>query len=464
MIALSEEHTTQADLQQSRTGEGQSYRQIVSTAWPIILANIAPAMLGLVDTAVIGNFGGVSDLGAIALGALIFNFIYWGFGCLRMGTTGFTAQALGASDQPEVRATLGRALIVASGIALLLLILQWPTMQMFLWVFDASPAVENATTSYFSIRIWGAPAALALFALMGTLIGLGLSKELLWVQLLMNGLNVLLDLFFAGYLGWGINGIALGTLLSEWCALAFAIWLVVNALNQNRSAEEPFWEKQRLRHAGAMLALLKANTDILIRTFLMLFGIYWFTNAGAVMGDAVLAANHILLQLVMGSAYFLDGFAFAAESAVGRSIGARSANQFRLVLQRYAIVCAVTAGLLAAACWAFGAQLVAVLTDLPAVNDVAVAFMPWCALYILLSFAAFLLDGVYIGATATRLMRNCSFISVGAFLLAAYWMTPLWGNVGLWIAFNLFVVSRAITLLACLPSLRRQAFPTAVAA
>lgn len=435
-----------------------SYLAILSAAWPIILANIAPALLGFVDTAVIGNFGDVTDLGAIALGALIFNFIYWGFGCLRMGTTGFVAQALGANDHAEVRATLARALMLAGVIAAALILLQWPIIQLALLSFDASADVESAAISYLAIRIWGAPAALALFALMGVLIGLGLSRELLWVQLFLNGLNVSLDYLFAGYWGWGVDGIALGTLISEWAALALAVWLVVGALNQQRAPAEPFWRRTVLREFAPLLALLKANTDILIRTFLMLFGIYWFTNAGAQMGDSVLAANHILLQFIMASAYFLDGFAFAAESAVGRRIGARDSLGFEQVVRRYAVVCVVTAALLASLFWFTGEQFINALTDLPSVRSVAMEFLPWCVLYVLLSCAAFLLDGIYIGATATRAMRNCSAISVGLFLLLALVLTPMWGNHGLWLAFIGFVVMRAITLSVALPGMRRHAF------
>ncbi|MGQ9426830.1 MATE family efflux transporter [Gilvimarinus sp. F26214L] len=215
-------------------------RGILAKAWPIILANAAVPTLGLVDTAVIGNFGSAAQLGAIALGAVIFSFVYWSFGFLRMGTTGFVAQAAGARQEPEVRATLGRALLVALAIGSVLTSLQWPLAEVAFLLLDASAEVESVAADYFRIRIWGAPATLATFAIVGTLIGLGKSRTLLSVQLILNGLNIVLDIYFAGVLGMGAQGIALGTVIAEWisCILALAILLAI-LRRRHRDTETP---------------------------------------------------------------------------------------------------------------------------------------------------------------------------------------------------------------------------------
>jgi len=425
-------------------------------AWPIILANAAVPLLGLVDTAVIGNVGTVADLGAIALGALIVSFLLWGFGFLRMGAAGFVAQAAGAGEEAEVRAALGRSLLLAIGIGTTLLVLQLPLVWLALRLFGASEAVESLSREYLHLRIWGAPASLALFALTGCLIGLGRSRTLLALQLLLNGLNILLDVVFAGLLGWGVRGIALGTAIAEWLTLAVALWLVVRLLRSRQADAEALWPWPRIRDAAKLARTLGANADIMLRTLLMLFAFGWFTNEGAAFGDRVLAANHVLLQLISFSAYFLDGHAFAAEALVGQALGARRVAQFDLAVRRSSELAAATAVVLAALLYAGGGLCVKVLTDLPSVRETAAAYLPHAALYVLVSVAAFQLDGIFIGATRTRAMRNASAASVAVFLLAWALLVPAFGNDGLWNAFIVYVVARAVTLGLAYPALRRS--------
>ncbi|MGD8831087.1 MAG: MATE family efflux transporter, partial [Pseudomonadales bacterium] len=260
------------------------YRDVWSRAWPIILANSAVPLLGLTDTAVIGNFGTLPQLGAIALGALIFSFVYWGFGFLRMGTTGFTAQAAGAGDEIEVRAALGRALLIAAVLGLALIALQWPIANIALRMLSSSDEVESLAAGYFGIRIWGAPAVLGTYALMGSLIGLGRSRELLQAQLLLNGMNIVLDVLFAGVLGWGARGIALGTVVAECTTLLYAGVLVHGILRGRRTDTAPFWPWQRLRDPERLRHTLGANSDILIRTLALLFSFAWFVNQSAAFG------------------------------------------------------------------------------------------------------------------------------------------------------------------------------------
>jgi len=433
-----------------------TYRYLIEKAWPIILANAAVPLLGLVDTAVIGNVGTVTDLGAIAFGALIFSFVYWSFGFLRMGTTGSVAQALGAADQTEIRAVLGRALILAVVLGLMLIVMQWGIRLVALALLDGSDAVEEVTAQYFSIRIWGAPATLATFVLMGVLVGLGNSRQLLLVQLFLNGLNISLDIYFAGVLDWGVEGIALGTIIAEWSTVVFAMWLITRELNSRREPSSEFWLRSRLLDAAALKKMLAANRDIMIRTLLLVFSFGFFINQSAKFGDVVLAANYILLQLISFAAFFLDGYAFVVESLVGSSVGARRRDSFDIVVKRSSILALVTATALALLLLVFGDLAVAVLTDLEPVQTAAQGSLFLAAIYIFFSFAAFQLDGVFIGASFTRQMRNAAFLSIAVFMFAWWILMDRFGVNGLWWAMIIYVAARADALLLFYPALRKS--------
>jgi MATE family multidrug resistance protein len=398
----------------------------------------------------------VTDLGAIAFGALIFSFVYWSFGFLRMGTTGSVAQALGAADQTEIRAVLGRALILAGALGLMLIVMQWGIRLVALALLDGSDAVEEVTAQYFSIRIWGAPATLATFALMGVLIGLGNSRQLLLVQLFLNGLNISLDIYFAGVLDWGVEGIALGTIIAEWSTVIFAVWLIMRELNSRRELGSEFWPRSRLLDAAALRKTLAANRDIMIRTLLLVFSFGFFINQSAQFGDVVLAANHILLQLISFAAFFLDGYAFVVESLVGSSAGARRRDSFDIAVKRSSILALVTATALALLLLVFGDLAVAVLTDLEPVQTAAQGSLFLAAIYIFFSFAAFQLDGVFIGASFTRQMRNAAFLSIAVFLAAWWILMDRFGVNGLWWAMIIYVAARAGALLLFYPALRKS--------
>lgn len=426
-------------------------------AWPIILANAAVPLLGIVDTAVIGNLGELAQLGAIAFGAMIFSLIYWSFGFLRMGTTGFTAQAAGARDEAEVRATLGRALLVSAVVGVSIILLQWPLAQLVFALLNGSAEVEAITHQYFVIRIWGAPATLSIFALTGCLIGLGRSRQLLLVQVFLNGLNIVLDVLFAGVFGWGVEGIALGTVLAEWLTVILACGLVFNLLRQRQDDAEPFWPWSRITDISKLWRLMAANTDILIRTLLLVLSFAWFVNQSAQFGDAVLGANHILMQMVTFSAFFLDGYAFVAEALVGEALGAKRRRDLALAVRKSTELAAATSVILAVLILLCGDFAVAVLTDIVSVREVAAQTLGWAAVYVLLSFAAFQLDGIFIGATRTREMRNASIASALVFGLSWWWLTPLYGNYGLWCALVIFVCARALALAVYYPRLLRAA-------
>ena len=436
-------------------GVGIPTRQrVLRMAWPIVLANAAVPLLGIVDTAVIGHVGTTAELGGIALGALIFSFVYWGFGFLRMGTTGFTAQAAGARDEAEVRATLSRGLVLGLGIGAALVALQIPIAWAALRLLNGSAEVESVARDYVAARIWGAPAALATFALLGTFIGLGKSGHLLFVQVLVTGINAALDVTFAGFLGWGARGIATGTAIAEWCGFAVSLWIALVLLRERHHDGEPFLPFARLRDLARLRKTLGANADIMVRTVFLLFGFAWFTDRSARFGDVELAANHVLLQLVSFAAFFLDGYAFAAESLVGSSVGARSRAVFDAAVRRSTELAALTSLVLALLLFTIGPWLAAGITDLPPVESAARRHLPLAAVYVAVSFAAFQLDGIFIGATRTRAMRNASIASALVFVALEIPLGDALGNTGLWLAFIAYVIVRAVTLGAAYPSLR----------
>lgn len=438
----------------SHTSTEITRRAVVRLAWPVVIASSSVPLLGIADTAVLGNTGTVAELGAIALGALVFNFVYWSFGFLRMGTTGFIAQASGAGESAEVRAVLGRALLLALVIGLALIVLQRPIITLALAMFGAGSEVEQLTRAYFDIRIWGAPASLATFAVLGTFVGLGRMRHLLMIQLTLNGVNIVLDVLLGGVMGLGIQGIAIGTIIAEWSTLGLAIWLAIRVLAHERRDNEPFWPKLRILDVERARRTLGANADIMVRTLFLLLGFAWFTNQGASFGDEVLAANHVLLQLISLSAYLLDGYAHATETFVGRAFGAGDRVMFDRAIRASTELSAASAIVLATLVAMAGPSVIAGLTDLDSVRIAAEAYLPLTATYVLLSFAAFQLDGIFIGATGTRAMRNASVLSCLTFIVVSIPMITAWGNLGLWVAFIGYVVVRALALGARLPDLR----------
>lgn len=433
-----------------------SFLRILNLAWPIIIANAAVPLLGLVDTAVIGNVGDITDLGAIALGALIFSFVYWSFGFLRMSTTGFVAQAVGASDYLEVRAILGRALLMALLLGIMLVCLQLLIQWVAFFLLGGSEEVEAAARAYFTVRIWGAPATLSIFVLMGLLIGMGKSRQLLLIQLFLNGLNILLDIWFAGVLGLGATGIALGTVVAEWMTALLAAYFVLGQLRETCGEGESFWPREKIFDRSRILRMLSSNFDIMLRTLLLVFSFAYFTNQSARFGDDVLAANHILLQLISFAAFFLDGFAFVVESEAGKALGGKNRAAFITSVRNSTILAAVTALLLSAGLLLVAELVIAALTDIGEVRLLASALSGLAALYILCSFAAFQLDGIYIGVSFTREMRQASIYSLAVFLLACWLLIEDFGVDGLWWAMIIYVLARAAALLIYLPALLRR--------
>ncbi|MCY4269630.1 MAG: MATE family efflux transporter [Gammaproteobacteria bacterium] len=434
--------------------EAITYRDLLLRAAPLILANMAGPLLGLADTAIIGNFGDTADLGAIAFGALIFSMVYWSFGFLRMSTTGFAARAAGAGDKTEIRAILGRALLLAFALGFALLLLQAPVAWLAFALLDGSAGVEAAAREYFRIRIWGAPAALAVFALSGLLVGLGRGRLLLFLQLFLNGLNIALDLLFAGWLQMGVAGIALGTLLAEWSTLAFGAVLLWRELAAGKPPAETFWPLARVFDRKALRAAFSANGDILLRTLTLVLAFAFFTNESARFGDVSLAANHILLQFMAFAAFFLDGYAYVVESLAGKAAGAGRRDVFDAAVRKSTVIAAGTSVLLALLLALAGAVFIHWLTDIAEVRLRAGELLPYAVLYVLLCFAAFQLDGIFIGVARTRQLRNAALAAAAVFLLAWWLLGGRFSVDGLWRAMIVFVVARALALLCCFPGLR----------
>lgn len=429
---------------------------VATQAFPIMLANAAVPLLGLVDTAALGRSGRLEDLAAMALGTLVFSFAYWTFGFLRMGTTGFVAQADGRGEGLLLRTTVARAVMLGVALGLGLILCQAPLADLSFALLSGESAVERPARHYVLARLWGAPATLGTFALMGTFIGLGRGRIVLLVQLLLTGLNMALDLWFVLGFGWGVRGVAWGTAIAEWCAFLVALVLCYRLLGASRGPSEPWVSWPALRSRAAFTVMMRANGDIMVRTLFLLLAFGFFTNRGAAFGSDVLAGNHILLQFISLSAFFLDGFAHVVEQHVGVAKGRGDLALFDRAVRLTLELSAATALGLAALIAFGGAQGIATVTDLSEVRAAALRHLPWAAGYVLLSFGAFLLDGVFIGATRTTAMRNASVWSCLAFLAVGWVLSGAYGNHGLWMAFLGYVVLRALALWAHYGGLRQS--------
>jgi len=422
--------------------EAPSYRRAWQLAWPIILSNSSIPLVGAVDTAVMGHQPDAAYVGAVALGANLFAIIYWGFGFLRMGTTGFVAQAFGAGDGAEVAAALKRALLIAATLALIVWLAQVPIAWIAFWAVDGSQQVEGLTRVYFDARIWSAPAAFANYAILGCLIGLQRTRDVLTVQLLLNGTNVALDLLFVPVLGWGIEGVALASVIAEYLAVGVGLALIRQRL-QALPGRERF---TTLLEPDALRALIAVNGNIMVRTLCLVLALFSFTAVGAGLGEVTVAANAVLMQLQFFLAYGLDGFAHAVEGMAGSAWGARQRHAFRAAIQSTTVCALVVALGYTVVYAAAGPIFIGWMTDLAAVREAAVAYLPWMIAAPLIAVWSFQLDGVFIGTTRTREMRNGMLIAAGLYGLAVQALVPLWGNHGLWLALMLFLGLRALTL------------------
>jgi multidrug resistance protein, MATE family len=428
-----------------------THRRVLAIALPIALSNATVPILGAVDTGVVGQLGEAAPIGAVGLGAIVLTAIYWVFGFLRMGTTGLVAQARGAGDVAETGALLTRGLIVAGAAGAVFILAQGLVFAAAFRLAPASAEVEDLARAYLAIRIWGAPATIAIFALTGWLIAMERTRGVLVLQLVMNGINVGLDLWFVLGLGWGVEGVAIATLIAEWTALGLGLWLCRAAFAGHQWRDWP-----RVFDAARLRRMAGVSGDILIRSVVLQASFTAFVFLGAGLGDVTLAANQILLQCVYVTAYALDGFAFAAEALVGQAMGARR----RAMLRRGAILASLWAfagaALLAAAFALGGGTLIAAMTTSEAVRAEAMCYLPWMVLGPLLGVGSFMLDGIFIGATRTRALRNAMLVSFAAYLAALAVLLPAFGNHGLWAAMMVMFLARTVTLAVRYPALEQS--------
>lgn len=429
-----------------------THRRVLNIALPIVLSNATVPILGAVDTGVVGQMGLAAPLGAVGIGAIVLSAIYWIFGFLRMGTVGMTAQALGQNDQGEVAALLTRSQLIGLAAGLMLIALQVPVFWVAFLAAPASPEVETLARSYMQIRIWSAPAAIAIYGITGWLIAQERTGAVLIIQVLMNGLNIVLDVWFVLDLGWGVEGVAFATFLAEWSGFALGIWLCRGVFSV------PAWrDRARVFDAVRLKYMAVVNSDILLRSLLLEAIFVSFLFIGSGLGDVTLAANQVLIQFMMITAFALDGFAFAAEALVGQALGARARATLRrgaLLTSGWGLFCV---SLMSLSFAMFGGEIIDLMSTAPEVREEARTYLIYMILTPIAGVAAWMLDGIFIGATRTRDMRNMMAISFVIYGVAAALLIPVFGNHGLWVALLVSFVARGITLGVRYPALERLA-------
>jgi MATE family multidrug resistance protein len=425
----------------------ENYRKIFVLAGPIILANLSTPLLGLVDTAVIGQIGDAALLGAVAISAMLFSFLFWGFGFLRMGTTALVAQSLGRKESQGAVHTFLQAAAMALLIGISLWLLQTPIASVSFTLLGGSDLVEQAALRYFNIRIWGAPANLLLLTMMGFLLGKQDARSVLYLQLTLNLSNILLDILLVVFLHMDVEGVALATVLAECLAVLVGICIIWPAIKEVTANLR--W--QDLLASEPLQKMLRINRDIMVRTLCLIFAFAWFTDQGARFGDTILAANMLLMQFVTFAAFFLDGFALAAESLVGQAVGARDTSRSKQTIR---ITFELGAGTAVGLSLLFGftcSFFLNLLTTNQEVVSTANLFAGWAIIAPVISVASFLLDGIFIGAALTREMRQAMIFSLGIFLVACWALVDVYANNGLWAALMIYYLTRAASLTYFLP-------------
>ncbi len=416
-------------------------KEILRLAIPNIISNVSVPLLSTVDTALMGQLS-AAHIGAVGLGSMVFNFIYWNFGFLRMGTTGITAQAYGRFDNRAIIHTLGRSAMIALGIGLLIIALQWPLASTGNFLLQADAQQSEMIYQYISIRIWAAPATLGLYAFMGWFFGMQNATFPLLITVVGNALNILLSFVFVYYLQMEISGVALGTVIAQYLSLGLAILLFVL---RYRSYGVHF-NKEAMLQWEELRSFLQINADIFLRTFLLTLSFGFFYSKSSQGGQLTLAANVILLQFVNWMSYGIDGFAFASESLVGKYSGARDLkNTHRAIRLSFAWGMAF-AGLYSLIYFGLGPSILRIFTDQPDVLKEASGYLFWLAIFPLVSTPCYIWDGIFIGLTASRSMRNMMILSIAVYFTVYYTVGLQWDNHGLWFALSVFMLARGIFL------------------
>jgi len=410
----------------------------------MIIANISTPLLGLVDTAVMGHLDNAQFLAAIAIATLIFGFLFWGFGFLRMGTTSLSSQAFGANNSLELKAILLRALLIACSLALGILLLQTPIATLCFYLIDSHKDLELLAQQYFFIRIWSAPATLCQYVILGWFLGCQNTKSPLAIIITTNLCNIGLDLLFVNYYAMNADGVALASVISEYTGLALAVLLLIKSIPPSHQALS--WPL--IFQVDKIKAMLLINSHLFIRTLCLIFTFGFFTVQGEKLGSTILAANAILLNFQTFMAYALDGFAHAAEALIGRALGANNNRLFQQSLKSTAFWSLVIALLFTLFYSYAGKNIINSLTHLNAVREQAYEFIPWVIALPLISFISFLMDGVFIGAALSKQMRDTILLPLFIIFLPVWYFSQHLGNHGLWLALTLFMLSRSLIMLS----------------
>ncbi|MBM4765266.1 MATE family efflux transporter [Bacillus sp. B15-48] len=435
-----------------------SHREYFLLAIPLIISGISTPILGAVDTAVVGRIPDPASIGGVAVGAVIFNTMYWLLGFLRVSTSGFTAQAEGANNQNEIILSFLRPMILAILFGLIFIILQGPILTIALSLIGGSEAVSSFASSYFSIRIWGAPFILLSYVIIGWLIGSGKVRLALATQIWMNVLNIILDFVFVLGLGMGVKGVAYATLIAEVSAVVLGAWLlyITNRETLANIKLSMVLEKEPI------LKMMKMNGYFFMRTVCLLIMTVIFTSIGASMGEVTLAANTILLQIHYIIAYLFGGFANASSILVGRAIGGANLFLYKRAFTLSAQWGFASAILLSLSVFIFGESIIALFTNMPEVKAVSEDFLVWMLIFPILGFWGLQLEGIFSGATEAKSIRNSIALALIVFLTVLWLFLPQYQNHGLWLAFVVFSLSRSFFLSLFVPKLTREKFPTIV--
>ncbi len=418
-------------------------RAILRLTIPNIVSNVTIPLLGMIDIAIAGRIGDDTTIGALAIGTAIFNFIYWNFAFLRMGTSGLAAQAYGAGDKKATANILGRSMIASIGIALLLLVFNRPIGRLAMNIMEGSPEVMSLAAEYFFARIWAAPAAISIFALHGWLTGMQDSVTPMVVSILGNIVNIACSLWFVFGMDMGVVGIAWGTVVAQYTSLILTL-LILFVRYRDYIRGISLRESLRME---PLARFFRINSDAFLRTLSVCTVYTCFTAFSARFGDTILATNELLMQLFMLFSYMLDGFCYAAESLTGRFIGERNRESLRRCIRLLAIWCGGVAALYIVAYIFWWEPILGIFTSSPTIMACAGEYIWWIVMVPLVGFIPFLIDGILIGATKTRIMRNTTFFALVAFFVLFFALESLLGNRALWIAFIGFIVVRFVLML-----------------
>ena len=415
-------------------------REILQIALPSIVSNITVPLLGLIDATIVGHLGAASYIGAIAVGGMLFNIIYWIFGFLRMGTSGMTSQAYGQKDEAETMRILARSIGVGMLIALALIILQYPIERIAFTLMKATPEVERLASLYFRICIWGAPAVLGLYSISGWCIGMQNSRFPMYVAITQNIVNILASLVLVYGFGMKIEGVAIGTLVAQYSGLLMAIGLWSSHFKRLL----PYVQLHTLLAKGAIRRFFQVNRDIFFRTLCLVAVTMYFTSAGAAQGEVILAVNTLLMHFFTFFSYVMDGFAYAGEALVGKYLGANDRPALRQMVHQLFIWGIGLSVVFTLVYGIGGKEFLGLITNEQSVIAASSAYFYWVLAIPLAGFAAFLYDGIFIGATATRWMLRAMFIASVAFFFIYYGCRGVMGNHALWLAFITYLALRGI--------------------